>query len=160
MMVIILRKFLFVLILSALLSGCGSNGDLFAVYLQDTNKLIFSEEDIVSYEHSIQTFVFTPEGAEKMKSYQTSSQIDNGLYQKSFIAKLGDEEIYSGKFWTNLSSLSESGIVMYDVVVIGPDYNTFTVASSYPSEDISPENKEKINDPRIIEHFKNINKLK
>ncbi len=165
-----MKKIALALILFTLFTGCSLNKQAanntnsdqdakFAVYLAESNQMIFSDEDIESYDATTYTFTFTKDGAEKMKSYQSSLRIDTGLYQKSFIAKLGDEEIYSGKFWTGLSSLSESGIVMTDVVMVGPNYNTLTVASSYPSEEISPKNRLMLDDTRIIDHFRKINKL-
>ncbi len=184
---VFMNKIVFALILLTLFTGCtlheqtkndpdSNQTAQFAVYLTDTDQMIFSEEDITSYEASAHTFTLTPQGAKKMKSYQTSPQINAGLYQKSFVVKLGEKEIYRGKFWTYLSSLSELGIIITDVVMIGPDYNTLTVAQGYPStssslivdrylseneylQEISHPNDE-INDPRIIEHFERINKLK
>ncbi|PHN02107.1 hypothetical protein CRP01_33500 [Flavilitoribacter nigricans DSM 23189 = NBRC 102662] len=132
----------------------------FAVYHLDSNQMIFSEDDISAYQVASHTFIFTPAGAEKMKAYQASLQIDAGLYQKPFVARLGQEEMYRGKFWTNLSSLSESGIVLTDITLISPDHPTLTVAGSYPSEAISPDNRQKINNPKILEHFNNIGKSK
>ncbi|MFH0818488.1 MAG: hypothetical protein V1898_00655 [Patescibacteria group bacterium] len=165
-----MKKILSVLILLILFTGCAmkqqtnnvatdTQTDKFAVYLADSNQIIFSEEDIISYELLTKTFIFTPEGAKKMKSYQPSSQISSGLYQKSFVVKLGNEEIYRGKFWTNFSSLSENGIVMTDVLMVGPGFNTLTVSSGYPSNDLALGHDKQINDPQLIEHFKNINKI-
>lgn len=151
-----MKKTIFAILSLALLTACNATTpDKFAVYLSDTNAQVFSEDDLLSYNSSNGIFTFTKEGADKMKSFQTSSYIDAGLYQKSFVAKLGDEEIYSGKFWTNLSSMSESGIVMTDVVFVNPEYNTLTVSSGYPSG----LNNEQINDARLIQHFKKIDKL-
>ncbi|MDD4352427.1 MAG: hypothetical protein PHU71_05665 [Candidatus Gracilibacteria bacterium] len=163
-------KTVFALIFLTLFAGCSLNTQTtsdtndnqdtrFAVYLADTNSMLFSDEDLSSYEPSTQTFTFNSEGAKKMKSYQSSLQIDSGLYEKPFVVKLGNEEIYRGKFWSSFSSLSESGIVMTDVAMIGPDYNILTVDGGYPSA-FGTDNDKKINDPRIIEHFKNINKIK
>lgn len=166
-----MKKIVFIFILLTLFTGCSPNNQTanninsdqdvkFAVYLVDSKQMIFSDEDIESYDATTYTFTFTKDGAEKMESYQPSPQIYTGLYQKSFIAKLGNEEIYSGKFWTNLSSLSEPGIIMSDVAMVGPDYNILIVASGYPSEEISPKNRAMLDDARIIEHFRKINKLK
>lgn len=166
------QKILFSIIVLTVFSGCASNeqpknvGDntsepeKFAVYLVDSRETIFSEDDIALYDASTQTFTFTPEGAKKMKRYQPSLQIDTGLYKKAFVVKLGSEEIYKGKFWTGLSSLSESGIVMLDVAMVGPDYNTLTVSGGYPAAEFEEDNGKSINDPRLIEHFKKITKLK
>lgn len=151
-----MRKIIFSILSFVLLTACNAKtSDKFALYLLDTNEQVFSEDDLISYDSSNSTFTLTKEGAEKMQAFQTSSYIDAGLYQKSFVAKVGDEEIYTGKFWTNLSSMSESGIVITDVVFINSEYNTLTVSESYPS-DLS---NEKINDERIINHFKEIGKL-
>lgn len=163
-----MKKIIFALILLTLFTGCTLNQKNekvidntetaeFAVYLADSNQIIFSEKDIASYEPSTKTFTFTLDGARKMKSYQLFTQIYTGLYQKSFIAKFGNEELYRGKFWTGLSSISEFGIIMTDVVMIGPDYNTLTVTGGYPS---NQDSDKKINDPRLIEHLKKINKIK
>lgn len=156
-----MKKIIFALISFLLLTGCNSNKTtIFAVYLADTNQMIFSEEDISFYNSTTNTFTFTEEGAKKMQSYQTSPQLEVGigLYQKAFVAKLGDEELYSGKFWTNISSMAVAGIIMSDVFMIN---NTLTVTDGYPNGFMfDSNNSEKINDPKLIEHFKEINKLK
>ncbi len=150
-----MKKILLIISL-VFLAGCSLNKpEKFAVYLLDTNREVFSEDDLISYDLLSGIFTFTEEGAQKMKSYQTSREMNAGLYQKSFVARLGEEELYSGKFWTGVSSMSEPGMVMTDVVMISPDYNTLTVQSSYPSGKISEE----INNSKIIEHFKKIGKL-
>jgi len=158
------KKIILALILFLLLIGCNSTKtEIFAVYLADTHQMIFSEEDITSYDATTNTFTFTEEGAKKMQSYQTSMYLDDGLYQKAFVAKLGDEKLYSGKFWSLASSLAVSDIIMSDVLMISPDYNILTVtADGYPTFEFTSDsdNSEKINAPKLIEHFKKINKLK
>lgn len=155
----ILSSIFLVFIIMGIFRGETSDSNSkFAVYLTDTNLEVFSEDDLISYNPVKSQFKFTEAGAEKMKAYQTTTYINGGLYQKSFVAKLGDEELYSGKFWTNLSSSSYPGIVISDVFMISPEYNTLTVASQYPG-DTNLENDELIKDKRIIEHFKEINKL-
>ena len=158
-----------IFILLTLLIGCTTNNQTinsqkdilpnkFAVYLVDSQQIFFSEEDISSYDPSTQTFIFTSEGAKKVDPFQSTVQINSGLYQKLFVVKLGDEEIYRGKFWSPVSSLSEPGIVMY-ASAIGQEDNTLTVSSGYASSELLSD-KRRINDPRIIEHFKKINKIK
>lgn len=161
-----MKKIVFALSSFLLLVGCNpEKPEIFAVYLVDTNQMIFSEEDIASYDATTNTFTFTDEGAKKMQSYQTSMYLDDGLYQKAFVAKLGDEELYSGNFWSGASSLATSGIIISDVLMISPDFNTLTVTAGYPtsysmSELSSDSDNDKINDPKLIKHFKEIEKLK
>ncbi len=151
-----MKKLFFALLSFALLTACSANQkDKFAVYLLDTNQEIFSEDDLFSFDATTNTFTFTPEGAEKMKSYQTSPKLDAGLYQKVFTIRLGEEEIYRGKFWSNLSSMSENDIVITDVVMVGPDYNTLIIQGAYPGG----LSEEKFNNDRLVEHFTEINKL-
>ncbi len=141
--------------------GCPPDANrYFAIHLAASDSVLITDEDITSYEASTQTFILTMSAAARLQSYQTGSQIYSGLYQQAFVVKLRGEEIYRGKFWSNISSLSEDGIVMIDVVTIGPTNNKLIVACSYPSEAISPENRAKINDPLIIEYFRSQHKLK
>lgn len=141
-------------------NGLKNNADSFSVYLKDSNEEIFSEEDLLSYDPETHTFTFTPQGAEKMKSYQLTAQVDTGLYQKSFKVRVGSEEVYEGKFWTALSSLSEPGIVMTDVMMVGPEQNTLTLSLGYPGEELSSQNGSLLDDPRIVDYFRSVNKLK
>ena len=131
----------------------------FAVYLVPFNQIIFSEDDLLSYSGENNTFTFTKEGVRKMRLYQPASQINAGLYQSSFVMKLGDEELYRGKFWTGLSSHLEDGIFLSDVVLISEDYPvlkleriSITIADSFNIPDVD--------DSKLIEHFRKIKKLK
>ncbi|MFH1252931.1 MAG: hypothetical protein V1664_01180 [Candidatus Uhrbacteria bacterium] len=150
--------------------GCGkpatnetsnSLAEKFAVYLTETDQMIFSEDDLTSYEAATGIFTFTEDGAKKMQAYQTTQYIDTGLYQKSFVAKLGDEKMYQGKFWTGLSSMGLiDDIIISDVVMIGPDFNTLTISVGYPNGLVPADSEKQINNPQLIEHFKEIGKLK
>ncbi len=166
--------FLILLLLSSLLLiGCSpdlssktnppntnSTSPQLIIYLLQTNQIVFSEDDLLSYSPENKTFTFTEEGAKKMKAYQSSPLIHAGLYQKSFVIKLGEEELYRGKFWTALSSLIELGIVLSDVVMINEDYPLLTISSISLSDGDSPSNTIELDDSKLIEHFKRIHKLK
>ncbi len=161
-----MKKFLPALVSLFIIAGCNTSSPTpeqnakLAVYLSDTNEVVFSEDDIVSYNDTTNTFTFTEDGVKKIQSYQSTSTIQGGLYQKPFTVKIGDETIYTGKFWTGLSSLSEEGIVMLDTFTVSPENNTLTVVGGYPERTtVTDEEKEQIDDPRITEHFQKLNKL-
>ena len=161
----------FFLIFLILLTGCkpnigGSTNSInmsepkLVVYLLPSNQVVFSEDDLLSYSAENKTFTFTLEGAEKMKTYQATPQINAGLYQKSFVMKLGEDELHHGKFWAGLSSFLEEGIFLSDVVMISEDYPTLTIGrTSISDENLSMDNFE-IDHSKLIEHFRKINKLK
>ncbi len=131
----------------------------FAVYLLPSNQLIFSEDDLISYSAENDTFMFTPEGAKKMKAYQTSPTINAGLYQNEFVMKFGDEELYRGKFSTGLSSFLDEGIFLSDIVLISENYPVLRLEKVSLSDDDS-FNAQELDDSKLIEHFKKIEKLK
>ncbi|MFA6528133.1 MAG: hypothetical protein WCT46_01170 [Candidatus Gracilibacteria bacterium] len=149
-----MKKIILALFCLTFLTGCNPDAK-FAVYLTDMNQMVFSEDDVASYDASNNTFTFTEEGLKNLEQFQ-SSKLDSYLYQKPFVVKIGDEEIYSGKFWSNFSSLSEDGIVMCDVAMLSVDFNTLYVSSGYPIGD----SNDQINDTRITDRFEEINKLK
>jgi len=152
-----MRKIILSIACLMFLAGCNSDAK-FAVYLTETDQMVFSEDDVASYDASNGAFSFTEEGLKNLEQFR-SSTLEAGLYQEPFVVKIGDEEIYSGKFWSGFSSLSELGIVMSDIGMLSTDFNTMYVSSGYPSGD-SRDGDELINDKRIIERFREINKLK
>ncbi len=160
----------FFLIFLILLTGCkpnisgstnsiNTNEPKLVVYLLPSNQVVFSEDDLVSYSPENKTFTFTKEGVKKIKSYQPSYTIDAGLYQNSFVMKLGDKEIYHGKFWSGLSSHLEEGIFFSDVVLIGENYPVLRLERISLTSENDFATRE-LDDSKLIEHFRKINKLK
>ncbi len=131
----------------------------FAIYLAETGETVLSEQDIISYEPTTGTFILTDIGAGKISKPEYRLEWPADLYQKVFLAKIGNEEIYRGKFWSWISSSSEPGIVMQPALLAQTDVQAFQVTSGYVSEP-KPEDLDKINDERILERFRSLGKLK
>ncbi len=124
----------------------------FAVYFADSNQVVFSDEDIESYDPKHFSFILTKVGAEKVKSYQASSSMNGGLYQKSFVVKLNGEDMYRGKFWTRVSSMSEKGIVMLDVLSVDADSRTLWFSLGYPESSREGDPQRFSEDQKALEH--------
>ncbi|MGQ9551644.1 MAG: hypothetical protein ACUVUE_04365, partial [Candidatus Bathycorpusculaceae bacterium] len=109
----------------------------FEIYLPEGNKLVISDEDIVSYNKTSHEIKLNEHGLRRTKALD--------LYQKPFIVKLNGEEVYKGAFWSHISSQSYSGIVIVDVVLIKNGMtDSITIEKGYPSPDffegIDPRN--------------------
>ncbi|MEM2110718.1 MAG: hypothetical protein QXX08_02445 [Candidatus Bathyarchaeia archaeon] len=98
----------------------------FGIYLSESNELVTSEEDIVSYNKTSHEIKLTAEGVEKIKALKVP------VTGSPFVIKIDSKEIYAGSFWTSISSLSYSGIVI-DTSKIQED--TIKIEKGYPSLD-------------------------
>jgi hypothetical protein len=120
--------FLLCLVLILGISGCGTHrtGD-FAIYLlaadissaeaakTDLNALtpqnqpIITSADLVSYDKDSHEIVLTQAAFQRIQRlFPTPVRVD-GI---PFIVCVGDERIYTGAFWTPLSSLSYDGVII------------------------------------------------
>lgn len=125
----------------------------FEIYLSESNKLVISDEDIVSYNKTSHKIKLNEQGLRRMKA------LDLYLYQKTFIVKLNGEEVYKGAFWSSISSQSYSGIVIVDVILIRNGMtDSITIEKGYPSPDFF-EGIDPRNNPEIFDYFQKIRKL-
>lgn len=126
------------------LTACNQKSDQFAVYLADTNEIIFSEEDIVYYFPKFKYFKFTEE---------KSAHFDpENFIGKNFIVKLGKTEVYEG------SVVSAPFSLMHDEIMI-----TFGKTGAYlhVGNLVNDEDKNKeIHDEKLITHFEESGKIK
>ena len=125
----------------------------FGIYLLKNNELVISDEDVMWYDKDSYELKLTDEGIKKIQTLKVESVI----HGEPFIVKIGDQEIYNGSFWTSISSVSYQGIVI-DTLVNTTD-NTIKLEKGYPSSTFF-EGIDRRNDPRIIDHFQKLNKLK
>ncbi len=160
-------------ILSILTSGCkkddiNSNGKV-ELYLVDSYSKIENScqidettiktqasplihySDFISYDSTNYTFVLSD------KAKNTIYNMEHSVFGAAFAVKANGVLIYSGYFWPSLSS------AICDWIVIDPlmtsSGNKITVRLGYPGTiegQAIPDNR---NDRRIIEIFKNDNKL-
>ncbi len=85
----------------------------FEISVPETGDILISEGDVISYDDITHTFKLTDDAVKRLESLNGTQGLGN-LYQKEFIVKLNDKELYRGKFWSNLSSLTPSGVFMSD----------------------------------------------
>lgn len=128
----------------------GESKEGFGVYLVENNELVLSDEEIVWYDVVSYEFKLTDEGANRI------TELDVPVTGSPFVLKVDGKEICEGSFWVSVSSLSYSGIVI-DALAIHD--NTISIDLGYPSAEFF-EGTDYRNDPRIIDHFDSLGKLK
>ncbi|MEM3602002.1 MAG: hypothetical protein QXN87_04945 [Candidatus Bathyarchaeia archaeon] len=121
----------------------------FGIYLTEGNELVISDEDIVSYNKTSHEIRLTLGGVEKIKALKVP------VTGSSFVIKIDGREIYAGSFWTSISSLSYSGIVI-DTLKIQDD--TIKIEKGYPSQDFF-KGVDPRNNPEIFDFFQKKGKL-
>ncbi|MFZ2456636.1 MAG: hypothetical protein WAX07_09185 [Candidatus Altiarchaeia archaeon] len=137
-------------------------GTGFGIY-QGQNPVI-SEDDIVSYNKTNHVIKLTEDGLRVMRSKILYEEEDGklvpklgGLYLKAFSVRIDGVEIYSGTFWSSLSSSSNSGIVLLDILSIVSD-DSVRIDAGYPGpsyyKGVDPRNNTK-----IMQYLRDKNKL-
>ncbi len=166
-------SFLLITIVGLALSSCQPvKGNDFAIYLlaedlpatklsqMDINQLILqnrpiiSNDDIVSYDKADHTIELTHEAYTRIQQIFPMPVKVDGI---PFVVCVGKERIYTGAFWTPLSSLS------YDGVIIMQPFDTTTttiqITLGYPVSDVYTGNDPRA-DPRIMRALEQGKKLK
>jgi len=161
------------IIFALLLSGCQPDrSDDFAIYLlaQDISAVevaqididqlalesepIIASDDIISYNKANHMIELTSAAYTRV---QQLFQMTVGVDGTPFVVCVGKERIYSGGFWTPLSSLS------YDGVVIMQPWDTkeptIQIVLGYPTPNFFTGNDPR-SDPRIMDTLEQANKLK
>jgi len=121
----------------------------FGIYLVDHDELVISDGDIIYYNGSSHEIRLTEEGAQKIEELSMRVPL-NGT---RFVMKIKGEDIYDGWFWSPISSLSCSGIVIETLV----RNNTIRIETGYPSSYFQGEDPR--SNPKIFDHFQSIGKL-
>ena len=148
-----------VLMFVALATGCGkSTGEGFAIYVTPqengaawpptaaphiTGNPIITINDILSYDRNHHEITLTKSALDRLASLQVPV---SGL---GFAVCVNREVIYSGAFWTPISSLSYSGPFIM-VPLAGQGISTVKIELGYPSSSFfqSPDPR---SDPRILD---------
>jgi len=125
---------------------------LYALPLQP--QPLLTDQDILAYHPDSHYMDLTPEGYQKLQNL-FSSQVDvSGV---PFVVLVGSQRIYSGAFWSPLSSLSFDGVVIMQP--LERPGHTIGFALGYPSRTaftgVDPRA-----DPRILEALRSAGKLK
>ena len=121
----------------------------FGIYLLDDDELVISDGDIIAYNKSSHEIKLTEEGTRKIEELSLRVPL-NGT---RFVMKIKDEDVYDGWFWSPISSLPCSGIVIETLV----RNNTIRIEAGYPSSHFQGE------DPRsnleVLSYFMSVGKL-
>ncbi|MDD5190651.1 MAG: hypothetical protein PHE50_06395 [Dehalococcoidales bacterium] len=154
---------LFTLVLPILVnSSCTSQSKTgFGIYLADTGELVLSGEHIQAYFQETHTIELNAAGMAKWNSYIINpAKLGESLFNRPFVINVNGEEIYRGLFYSMLSSLSYSGFVIMDAQYKMPDI-TNSIRIKYDGATASCcAGVDLINDPRILDYFEGMGKLK
>jgi hypothetical protein len=164
---------LLIIIFSLILLGCQpAQNDHFAIYLLsqdipatelsqiDIGQLtlesspILSNDDIVSYDKTRHIVELTQAAFDRIQGIFTLPVKVDGI---PFVVCVGKERIYTGAFWTPLSSLSYDGVVIMQT--FDTENATIQIALGYPGPDAFTGTDPRA-DPRIIKALEQDGKLK
>jgi hypothetical protein len=164
---------LLIIILAFVFSGCQSaQKDHFAIYLLkedipttelsqvDIGQLvlegepILSGDDIVSYDKTSHSMELTQTAFTRLQHMFPMPVKVNGI---PFVVCVGKQRIYTGAFWTPLSSLSFDGVVIMQP--FDARETTIQISLGYPVPVVFTGNDPRA-DPRIIRAFEQDEKLK
>lgn len=119
----------------------------------EENPLI-TEADVISYNPETHQMELAEEAYARVISLFSLPVDVDGL---PFVVVVDDEPIYSGAFYTPVSSLSYSGVVIMQP--LGEKARTLSFGLGYPGADLF-EGKDPRSDSRIINRLGMVNKLK
>jgi hypothetical protein len=138
----------------------------FGIYLADTGELVLSEQHIKAYHRNVHLTESEEEdthaielnkaGIEKWNSYMTYEgipKLKDTLYKRNFILKVEGEEIYRGKFYSMVSSLSFDGVVILDALMkLGDNDNRIYISYGYPIS-LNAAEKDPRNNPILLDYL-------
>ena len=127
---------------------------IFCVELAESGESVFCEQDLLYYDQQAFVFALNQSGLEHFSELGITNQTDNYLYQKEFVAKFGQTELFRGHFWSGLSSLSQDGIVLLDVLMLDNEHNTLALYSGYPGIELKAKDEALVNSADLIDHFR------
>jgi hypothetical protein len=126
--------------------------DLKTITLQE--QPVIGIDDIVAYDRLTHEIQLTGTAYQRVQELFPLPVRVDGI---PFVVRVGDEPIYSGAFWTPLSSLSYDGVVIMQP--IGSEDQTIRLALGYPSR-LAFTGEDQRRDTRIIEVLSRAGKLK
>lgn len=121
-----------------------------SIYLSKNNLLVLSGDDIVSYQKDTHEVKLTDAGAKKVAALEIPS---NG---RPFTFMLSGEKLYDGSFWSYVSSLSYSGIVIMGSDIVSK--NTVKILLDYGFFSDFEKNDPR-NNKALFDYLENAGKL-
>jgi hypothetical protein len=125
------------------------NTEGFGIFFTENNELVISEKEIIFYNTSSHEIILTEEGSRRIKNLSLNLPMDG----KSFVLRINDKEIYRGWFWSPISSIPCSEIVIQTNV----RDNTIQIITGYPQSNFQGEDPR--NNPTLLNYFMSIGKL-
>lgn len=122
----------------------------FRIHLLSSGDLIISDDDIVSYNQTSHEIVLEKTGVARIGELGLIPVNGTG-----FVVMVDGEAIYSGAFWTPVSSISHHGVVMMIEI---PLQDTLMFELGYPGPSFY-EGSDPRGDQRIINVFQALGKL-
>jgi hypothetical protein len=137
-------------------SGCMKPKPDFGIFMADTGTLVLSEQHIKTYYRDTHCLELNEKGIQQWNSFQTYPGIPklaDTVYGKEFIVKIHGKEMYRGKFYSNLSSATYSGVVILDSLMkLDSNNNTIRIDFGYPSTSFSSGTDPR-NNPQVLDFF-------
>jgi hypothetical protein len=127
----------------------------FGVYLSENNELVISDKDIMFYNWTSHHIRLNGEGIDRVKGIDFFKK----LYHKSFVVMLNGREMYNGSFWSDMDSMSYSGVAIMDPLAVQNNMtDTLRIEPCYPSLQFCKGADPRSN-PEIFDYFQSIGKL-
>ena len=134
----------------------------FGIFLSETGELVLSEEHIEACNAETHEIELNQRGIEKWNSYMTYESIPKlaeTLYNKDFVVRIDDEDVYMGKFWSMVSSAIPDCITITESLMKLDDmHNTIQIRLDFGPQ--SANDKDPRNNPKIRIFFRERGLLK
>ncbi len=122
----------------------------FGIYLLSSGDLVISNDDIVCYNLTSHEIVLGKSGVARIKELGTIPVNGTG-----FVVMVDGEAVYTGAFWTPVSSISYHGVV---IMIEIPLPDTLRLELGYPDPSFY-EGSDPRGDTRIADVFRALSKL-
>ena len=121
----------------------------FGIFLVENDELVISERDIIVSNGSSHEIIFTEEGTKRIEDLSSSVPLDG----TRFVLRMKGEDIYGGWFWSPISSLPCSEVVIQTLV----RDNTIQIEAGYPHSDFQAEDPR--SNSKVFNYFMSVGKL-
>ena len=121
----------------------------FGICLSENNQLVISDKDIIFYNKSSHEIKLTQEGVQKVDALKIP------VYGLPFVLKIDGEKVYGGSFWTPISSVPSSGIV---IEVFEIKDSIIRLEKGYPTSEFF-KGLDPRNNSQVFDYLQKIGKL-
>jgi len=121
----------------------------FGIFLMENDELVISEKEIVVYNGSSHEIILTEKGTKRIEDLSPRVPLDG----TRFVLRIKGENIYGGWFWSPISSMACSEVVLQTIVT----HNTIKIEAGYPHSAFQGEDPR--NNPKIFNYFMSVGKL-